>query len=374
MAKKLTPEQQARVAKEAQSWLGKVSGHVSAANRHFREDERQRKDAEKNRNIILTEREVRGLWDANRVLLTTLGGKPRPITADDLAVFRRNMEIARKRLGKTQGITARQVIDLASSNPLNYEASKKLYASDIEKARSEITMAMPVSANNGTVRFMTNAGPGSEVSRHTVIVRFNEWDSACADLASTWFWSKTSPEKVARKLLKTKLAFDCDCGRHRYFFRYIASIGGFAAGRKETGYPKIRNPNLNGVACKHVLRVMAEIDSGRGVTLGFITKHLAKASEYQAKSQMTQKQAEKALKDLEPAAVQTTAEKRREAIKKAFSFGLKKAVNSPKPQEARDTLARSGQASRAQGERATGMISKLFGIARSTISELFKKG
>lgn len=33
----------------------------------------------------------------------------------------------------------------------------------------------------------------------------------------------------------------------------------------ETGFPKIRNPNLVGVACKHVLRVMSEIEGGNAV-------------------------------------------------------------------------------------------------------------
>lgn len=72
------------------------------------------------------------------------------------------------------------------------------------------------------------------------------------------------------------LSFDCDCERHRYFFRYIATIGGFNAGRDETGYPKIRNPGLKGVACKHVLRVMAELQSSAAI-LHFIEKAMAKA-------------------------------------------------------------------------------------------------
>lgn len=46
-----------------------------------------------------------------------------------------------------------------------------------------------------------------------------------------------------------------------FFFRYIATAGNFHAGRPEHGYPKIRNPQLIGVACKHVVRVMGELES-----------------------------------------------------------------------------------------------------------------
>ncbi len=65
--------------------------------------------------------------------------------------------------------------------------------------------------------------------------------------------------KVSYYLTKSYLKFDCDCGRHRFWYRYISTIGGFNAGRDETGFPKIRNPQLTGVACKHVLRTLTAI-------------------------------------------------------------------------------------------------------------------
>ncbi|EPA1084307.1 phage tail protein, partial [Escherichia coli] len=56
--------------------------------------------------------------------------------------------------------------------------------------------------------------------------------------------------------------FDCDCGRHQYWYRYIATAGNFAlAPPKEYAFPKIRNPNLKGIACKHVIHAMTRLQS-----------------------------------------------------------------------------------------------------------------
>ena len=124
----------------AQDWLGKLRGHVKEAKARFDRDARERAQAGRepaDRNIILTEREVRGEWDASRVLMTTLNGQVRPITANDLAAFRQNMRIAQRRFGGKSGITPRQVIDLASSTPLRYLDPTSKFDSDIDKARRD---------------------------------------------------------------------------------------------------------------------------------------------------------------------------------------------------------------------------------------------
>lgn len=251
--------------------IGNLRGHVSEAKGRAKEDLRERAAAEKSpRSIILTKNEVQGEWDANRVLMTTLGGQVRPITASDLAQFRHNMRLAQRNFNG-DGITARQVIDLAASRPLPGASPE----TDLDRAKKQITMAVPASAMNGQIRFITNAGPDSNMNRHHVLVRFNAFAEAANRLMSSKARDNKTPKQIANWLRKQKLAFDCDCGRHRYFFRYISTIGNFNAGRKEMGYPKIRNPNLKGVACKHVLRVMAEVESS-GTVLNFLAKHMEK--------------------------------------------------------------------------------------------------
>lgn len=349
------------------AWLGRLRGHVGESKTRFEQDRREREAAgklPKDQNIILTEREVRGEWDASRILMTTLGGGVRPITADDLAAFRQNIRTAKKAFSPRggAGITARQVIDLASSRPLNYTDQSVIdqgYLSDIDKARREITMAIPASAVNDEVRFLTNAGADSEVTRHHVLVKFLRWNDACSKVAALEVGDEAGVRAVANWLRKQKLAFDCDCKRHRFFLRYVATIGGFAAGRQETGFPKIRNPNLHGVACKHVLRVMAEIESSNAF-LRFLTSHLMKVNERRSNTPVTQKQAEDALKNRKRATkIRTTDERKAEAAKARERRALNKVSVKPK----KDTKAeKRAAATKQKTQKSAEQLAKSFGL------------
>jgi len=229
--------------------ISRLSGSAAEARARARGEGQERQAAPN----ILNPNEVRGDYDASRMLMTTLGGEVRPITADDLAQFRHNARVAGRRF--KGGITARQVIDMSLSV-------------DRDRARRQINMAVPSAARGARgsnrqvealeLRFITNAGPDSDVHRHHVTVEFTGYQTAIASGAE-------SVKRAAARLRKEGIRFDCDCGRHRYWFRYIATLGRYNAGRPETGFPKIRNPKLNGVACKHVLRVMSEIEGGSAV-------------------------------------------------------------------------------------------------------------
>lgn len=288
-----------------------LRGHVGTATRAAKAEAAERERA----HGILTERAVAGGdWDSAKVLTTTLGGKMRPLTADDLATFRRNMNTARRNFKGYGGITARQVIDLASAGALTYKTPQAGGArSDIDKARGEIKTALPVSALGDTVRFRTSSGRNSRRPYHLVLIRFMGFREA-QQQAVTAGPDKAGARRAASWLRKERLAFDCDCERHRYFLRYVATIGGFNAGRDETGYPKIRNPNLQGVACKHVLRVMAELESSTMV-LGFLEKHLSRVIAAQRATQVTQQEAEAmaARKRGKAAAIKTTEQRAAEA-------------------------------------------------------------
>lgn len=278
----------------ATDWLGKVRGHVSEASSRFSSDAKQRARAEKSKDsTVLTDKMLRsGQWDTGKVLHTTLNGGLTQITASELAAFRRNMLLAKQQAGfNGKGITARQVIDLASASPLKYVGSNQAAGSDIDKARREITHGVPVSALHETVRFITNAGgstPG--VTRHHVVVEMLGFRDAVDSLIAAGD-DTSALRKAADGMRKGGLKFDCSCDRHRYFLRYVATIGGFNAGRDETGFPKIRNPGLAGVACKHVLRVMTELESSNAV-LRFLERHLASASAYRANTTLKQAEAE----------------------------------------------------------------------------------
>jgi len=300
-----------------QVWFGKVKGHVGEAKGRLTADARQRAQAEKqgSKSVILTDRELRSGLDAGKVLFTTLNGGVTPITANELATFRHNMQLAKRQAGfKGGGITARQVIDLASAKPLRYASDQPGGAqSDIDKAKREITTAIPVSTRDDEVRFITNAGKDSKAGRHHVTIRFMEFRNAVDAVVAAGDDPK-APHRAADKMRKGALKFDCTCERHRYFLRYVATIGGFNAGRDETGFPKIRNPNLKGVACKHVLRAMTELESS-GMALSFLEQHLARqVSAYKGRMQARQKEAEATLAAKKrPTRIKTSEERKAEA-------------------------------------------------------------
>ncbi len=320
---------------DPKEWLGKIRGHVSEAKQLFKADAKERQAAEKAPNSIIFNRNeiYNGYWDPAKILNTTLGGTYRPITLNDLRQFQRNMDNYRREVKKAgvhaaEGITARQVIDLASSKPLGY-VHQEQYRSDIDKAKREITSAMPVSALGNTVRFLTNAGKDSKDTRHTVIIQLLDYDQALSKLYSTDKKDKKTPAQLANQIRKGRLKFDCDCGRHRYFFRFLATIGGFNAGRPEEGYPKIRNPDLKGVACKHVLRVMSELESSQ-TTLRFLTKHLEKASA-KANTQLKQKEVENELKNKSPTKIKTSEQRKAEALRRKEIRAMQRALKNKKP-------------------------------------------
>lgn len=189
------------------------------------------------RNILAPD-EVAGEYDAGRLLSTTLGGVPRAITNDDLATFRRTAQALGKRF--TGGITAKSVIDLSASE-------------DRERSNMQIRVAVPVQRMGNDIHFVTNAGPHSDVVRHNVHIQLLNLDAAVA--------SPSKAEELVKMVTSGKIRMNCDCDHFRYRLRYIATIGRYNAGVPETGYPKWTNPNLVGIACKHILRVVQQLQS-----------------------------------------------------------------------------------------------------------------
>lgn len=214
----------------------------------FKKDAAGRADFDANRRakaeaVILSVDDVKGQYDSSRALMTTLGGAARPITSNDLEAFRKNIETVRKAF--KQGIKADQVLNMSLRD-------------DLERAKTQIFTALPVRFKGDTLHFMTNASKDSDVKQHYVTIRFLDLIA----LATSPIPLLTATKQVADGYL----AFDCDCGRHTFWYRYISTIGGFNAGRAETGFPKIRNPNLQGVACKHVLKVMSVLDHALAIS------------------------------------------------------------------------------------------------------------
>ncbi|MDO5770073.1 MAG: hypothetical protein Q4P13_11255 [Psychrobacter sp.] len=144
----------------------------------------------------------------------------------------------------TGGITPQQIINLSR-------------AVDIKRANQQIFLASLFKRKGNVFYFITNAGPDSKDKNHFVTVQLLDYPQL---LVNT---TKAPSPQVVRQILKDgKIKFDCDCGRHRYWYRYIATVGKYNFNIDENRYPSTRNPNLHGLGCKHVLRVMNHLTSG----------------------------------------------------------------------------------------------------------------
>lgn len=184
---------------------------------------------------------------ANGMLELTFGRDKRQVsqtlTDADLVTFAKNIEQAADRFAG--GITPQQVINW--SLPI-----------DRERATKQIHLAVPLTRKAGLVKFMTNAGPDSKETHHYVYVDLLGFGNALSGAREKGITS------VKKYIVEQGIRFTCDCGRHRYYYNYIAGLGNYHLGAKETRYPFIRNEKLAGLACKHVLRVMQWLTSPAG--------------------------------------------------------------------------------------------------------------
>lgn len=194
---------------------------------------RRQNDAHK----ILSPSDIaQGKVSGGRLLYTTLGGVPRQVTADDMAVFKaKARELGTRYKG---GATIDDIV--RASRP-----------EDMQRAR-EIKWSTPARLRNGTIDFIASASPKSSASRHYLTVVFADYGAALARAAT--------PLQAAAWLAKEgHVKWDCSCGRHTFWYRFIATSIGANALRPESGWPRVRNPLLTGLGCKHTLRTVIEL-------------------------------------------------------------------------------------------------------------------
>ena len=247
------------------------SGSSKAASDLLKAEKARRvAEGRKEKHTLLDRTDLKGGYDPSRALHTTLGmeeGKTRPITPEDLDNFVRIANKMKAGAAKNQivsGIRPQQVIALSRTK-------------DIERSNKQIHFAALLGGSKGNLRFQTNAsGETPGVNRHFVNVTLAAFDTYSA--------MPVDPKKttaLGKACANDRVKIECDCGRFTYWYRYLATTGGWVAGRPETAYPKIRNPELTGVACKHILRVMRELTTSTHIHRQ-VAKMLDKAIEGKA--------------------------------------------------------------------------------------------
>lgn len=173
-------------------------------------------------------------------------------TLDDLKGFENQRGKTREKFdNKTPGITYAQLV--ASSQSIDIKR-----ANNAVDDGSGVKRAVPLSLRHNVINIRVEASDKSVHQHHMVKFRFEEWDQLVEDIAE----DEKAGLKVTKALCAGRVSFDCDCGRHQYWYRYIATAGNFAlAPPKEYSYPKIKNPKLQGVACKHVIHALTRLQS-----------------------------------------------------------------------------------------------------------------
>lgn len=256
----------------------KLAHHLQNMQKQRARGEQQSRNSEQAKLGILDRKKANDMGQTGFFdLLTTLGngvsqqGLLRQLEPADLQEIARKQQALRGKY--TQGILPSQVINAAL--PV-----------DRQRANDEIPWSHPtfanyIPANKSLVVMFTTAASGKyKEQQHFVSVEFCEFDRITGHFLIPTN-SKEQAELDAKALTSTLIKFDCDCGRHTYWYRYVASTGGFAyigtkpKGREETGFPKIRNPQLKGIACKHVLRTMQSLQRDRGC-IQFLAKAIQK--------------------------------------------------------------------------------------------------
>lgn len=259
--------------------------HASTHNRYLKDtiediESGERITTKKLEKLVASAKSKAGI-DAAELLEFTLGDTKRnrelkkTLDAATLKAYLENVRAAsNKFLG---GITPKDVINHSRLE-------------DVKRANTQIFLASVFKRKGNVIHFVTNAGIGSKDTHHYVAVQLLEYPQLL--LGRTRAPAMT---EVKKAVVDGKIRFDCDCGRHRYWYRYIASIGKYNYGIDETRYPSTRNPQFTGVACKHTLRVMKHLTSPHMIAMigKYARDDIARASNQVRPQRKTAKQLER---------------------------------------------------------------------------------
>jgi len=210
-------------------------------------------------------------------------------------------------------------------------------SSDIHRAKTEIRNSILYKINGNLLHFRVSASEKSQYTHHQVRIRLEEWEHSKKRVHGETYIVAT------RKASWGRMSFDCDCGRHRYWYRYLTHLGGFGLDPAENIFPKIRNPGLTGCCCKHVLKSIATLLSPvvqsrlskemeeQAKEKGFLAKHFGKSEKFIVDDEMENAGELSSVDD-----VQSEIKKEFETYRKAKK-GFKKKVAEQKKKQPKPT-------------------------------------
>jgi len=268
-----------------------------------------------------------------------------PFSIEDLKAFKAANKRASKKFGDKSGAPISQLV--AASRPI-----------DIQRSNRDIRLATLYGiTKTGECSFKVTASPQSDKSHHQVKIRLEGWQTAIS--------APSNAVLTTRNLINGNVSFDCGCGRHQFWYRYIATVGNFAIRPLEKDFPKIRNPNLTGCCCKHTLKAMATIKSPT------VQRRIASELERQRKKDGFAEGklfSKKELAEMERARPRKIDQAKfsKEAQKlERIQKGMRKIMKDPRVIEKSERLKREARAKNAQIKRQEAKINKLEGALKS---------
>lgn len=262
--------------------VGDQRKHASTHNKYLKDTmediERGERLSSRQLESLIKSAKSRAGISVNELLEFTLGDTKRnrelkkTMNAAVLDAYLANVRVAANRfLG---GITPKDVINQSRRE-------------DINRANTQIFLASVFKRQGNIIKFVTNAGVKSKDTHHYVSVQLLDYPNLLLGRTRS-----PSVADVKEAVVNGKINFDCDCGRHRYWYRYLATVGKYNFGIDESRYPSTRNPKGDGVACKHVLRVMKHLMSPHMIAnvKKYATDDITKASNKIKPHRQTSKQ------------------------------------------------------------------------------------
>ena len=168
-------------------------------------------------------------------------------TVDDLKSFQKARTDTAKRFGK-KGITIDQLI--AASRPDDVKRANGTFIPKKENGwRGNLARgaARLYQVRGDTLFFSVRASEESKKQLHQVKIRLQGWNDQLTN-------ERANEKTAVKNALDGQILIDCDCERHQFSYRYLAGVGGYAlTPPAEKDFPKVRNPDLTGACCKHVV-------------------------------------------------------------------------------------------------------------------------
>ncbi|MDW2323608.1 hypothetical protein R7127_25435 [Vibrio sp. 1159] len=172
-----------------------------------------------------------------------LGSKSngQPFEIEDLKGFDKARKSLDKKWKSDKGAPLNQLI--AASRPV-----------DVQRANTEIKVARLYKVRGDLLHFNVTASGKHGEGSYQVRVRLENWSSELTKVQRSWI-------SAVKRICLGNVSIDCQCGRYQYWYRYVATAGGFALRTHEKDFPKIRNPKLTGCCCKHQLKALGALKS-----------------------------------------------------------------------------------------------------------------